>query len=149
MMPLSPPADGQKEQHMNRLGLGLVLFIGAASLHGADDKPPRIRPEEARQHVGKQVEAVFEVKASKHSLKRKTVFLDSETDFRDERNLGIAISEQGQTDLKRKRNVDEPAEFYRGKTIRVRGEIILEDNRPYIKVDDADHLDLYDETLGK
>jgi hypothetical protein len=122
-------------------GCGLLLL--AAVVMGADEKPPRVKPQEARQNVGKKVEVVFEVKGSKNSLKRKTVYLDSEADFRDEKNLGIAISEKGVSDLKQKRNVDEPSEYYRGKVIRVVGDVVIEDERPYIKVDEAEQLDLF------
>ncbi|MGD9855307.1 MAG: hypothetical protein AB7U20_10190 [Planctomycetaceae bacterium] len=125
--------------------LSCCLLWVAASVMGADEKPPRIKPEEARQHVGKKVEVVFEVKGAKHSLNRKTVYLDSEADFRDEKNLGIAISERGITARKEKRGVDAPAEYYKSKTIRVVGEVAIEDERPYIKVDDAAQLDLSDE----
>lgn len=127
---------------------GCCLLLLATVVMGADEKAPRIKPQEARQNVGKKVEVVFEVKGSKNSLKRKTVYLDSEADFRDEKNLGIAISEKGVSDLKQKRNVDEPAEFYRSKMIRVLGEIVIEDERPYIKVDEAEQLDLFDEKVG-
>lgn len=119
--------------------IALLILIFAA-LTRADDKPPRIPPDQARQHVGKQVEVVFEVKASKHSVKRKTVFLDSEADFHDAKNLGVAISEKGIADLKAKRGIDSPAEFYKGKSIRVLGEVRLENDRPYIDVHDAEHI---------
>jgi hypothetical protein len=123
----------------------LVLAFTPAvwSAAAADDKPPRIPPEDARKFVGKCVEVVFEVKASKHSVQRKTVYLDSERSFQDEKNLGIAISERGVADLRQQRGIDAPAEYYRGKTIRVTGTVVLEDDRPYIKVDSADQLDLH------
>ncbi len=118
------------------------LLLLAASVLPAEDKPPCIKPEESRQYVGMQGEVVFEVKASKNSMNRKTVFLDSTTNFNDEANLGIAISEQGVADLNQKRAVSAPAEYYRGKTIRVVGTVVLEDDRVYIKVDAAEQLDL-------
>lgn len=125
----------------------LLCFAGVVL--AADAKPPRIKPEEARAHAGKKVEVVFEVRGSKNSVKRKTVYLDSESDFRSETNLGIAISERGVSELKEKRGVDAPAEFYRGKTIQVVGEVVIEEQRPYIKVDDAEQLNLSDEKTGK
>ncbi len=118
----------------------LLAALAAAWL--ADEKPVRIKPEEARRHIDKKVEVVFEVKASKHSEKRKTTYLDSETTFSDEKNLGIAVSEKGIAELKQKRGVDAPADYYRGKKIRVVGTVVLEEDRPYIKVDDAEQLDL-------
>lgn len=122
------------------LAWGLLASLAGAAC--ADDAPPRIKPEEARQYADKQVEVVFEVKASKHSTKRKTVYLDSETSFSDPKNLGIAVTEQGIADLKQKRSIDAPADYYRGKKIIVTGKVVVEDDRPYIKVDSADHLDL-------
>jgi len=122
-----------------------TLFIATLVVSpAAEDKPIRIKPEEARQHIGKKVEVVFEVKASKNSVKRKTVYLDSEMNFQDEKNLGVAISETGVTDLKQKRGVDAPDEYYRGKSIRVVGVVVKDEDRPYIKVDEADQLDLAD-----
>ena len=129
--------------------LGCCILMLTALAMGAEEKPPRIKPEEARQHAGKKVEVVFEVKGTKNSLKRKTVYLDSEADFRDKKNLGIAISERGVSALKQKRSVESPAEYYKEKTIRVVGEVVIEDERPYIKVDDAVQLDLSDEKPEK
>ena len=106
------------------------------------DKPLRINAEEARQHTGKKVEVIFEVKATKNSAKRKTVFLDSEADFNDRKNLGIAISEEGVADLKKVRAVNALEEHYRRKKIRVVGEVVIEDDRAYIKVNQAEQLDL-------
>ncbi len=77
------------------LVIGLILPTVVSHACGAEDKPPRVKAEDARQHVGKKVEVVFEVKATKNSTKRKTVFLDSESDFNNRNNLGVAISEKG------------------------------------------------------
>ncbi len=93
-------------------------------------------------YVDKQVEVVFEVKASKYSERRKTAFLDSEENFQDEKNLGIAITEKGIQDLKQKRAVAGPAAFYRGKTIRVLGTVLLKEDKPYIEINEAAQLDL-------
>lgn len=120
------------------IGVWLLCAVPA----WAEDAPPRIKPEEARKHVGQRVEVVFEVKAAKHSVHRKTVYLDSETNFQDEKNLGIAISEQGIGDLKQKRGIDAPADHYRGKTVQVTGVVTLVEDRPYIKVDAAEQIDL-------
>ncbi|WP_397568230.1 hypothetical protein [Schlesneria sp. T3-172] len=120
----------------------LSLLVLGTWAEGAEETLPLIKPEVARQHVGKRVAVVFEVKGAKHSEKRKIAYLDSTDNFRDEANLGIAISERGINDLKQKRQVELPAEYYRGKSIRVQGEVVLEEDRVYIKVDDADQIDL-------
>jgi hypothetical protein len=124
------------------LGVGFALVAFAAATLTADDTPKAIKPDEARKHLGETVEVVFTVQASKDSKHRKTVYLDSEKDFRDQKNLGVAISEKGVSDLKQQRGVDAPAEYYRGKKIRVVGKIVIRDERPYIDVDEARQLDL-------
>jgi hypothetical protein len=124
---------------ISALCLGLLL----SSIANADsDKPVRIRPEEAQQHVGQKVEVVFQVRTAKHSTKRKTTYLDSELDFRDEKNLGVAITEQGASDLRAQRNIESPVDTFRDKTIRVVGTIVIEDERPYLKIDAADQINL-------
>lgn len=93
-------------------------------------------------HLYKQVEVVFEVKHTKYSEHRKTAFLDSEDNFQDEKNLGIALTEAGIQDLKQKRGVDAPADFYHGKTIRVTGTVSLTEEKVYLEVTQAGQIDL-------
>ena len=129
--------------NVRSVALWSSFFVAAMiSLLMAEEAPPRIKPEEARMSVDKKVEVIFEVKHSKYSAKRKTAFLDSEENFQDEKNLGIAITEKGIQDLKQKRAVDGPADFYKGKTIRVLGTVILKEEKPYIEINEAEQLDL-------
>lgn len=121
------------------------VFLAAAvplSLPADDEKPLRIQAHEARQHEGKLVEVLFEVKAAKFSMKRKTVFLDSETNFMDERNLGVAIVEAGLADLSAQKGIGTPADHFRAKRIRVTGKVVIEEMRAYIKVEKANQIDL-------
>ncbi len=122
--------------------LSLAFCLLTATSFGTDDQPLRIKTEEARQHTGKKVEVIFDVKATKNSAKRKTVFLDSEADFNDGKNPGIAISEEGVADMKKVRDVAAPEEHYRGTKIRVVGEVVIEDDHAYIKVSSAEQLNL-------
>jgi hypothetical protein len=122
----------------------LVCVAGVASTCLAmEEKPPRVPADMARQHAGKRVEVVFLVQAAKHSVHRKTVYLDSTKNFQDEQNLGVAISEQGIAEFAQK-GISAPADHFRDKTIRVTGVVTIEENRVYIKVDKADQLDLHD-----
>ncbi len=71
--------------------LSLCIFLGLVAVSwSADEKdaPPEITAEKAREYVGKKVTVVMEVKKAKYSEKRDTVFLDSEADFKDSKNLG-------------------------------------------------------------
>ena len=127
----------------NRPGMILFSLLAlGAMVEAADESPPLVKSDEARQHAGKKVAVIFEVKAAKYSDKRKTAYLDSTDNFRDEKNLGIAISERGLNDLKQKRQIDTPTDYYHGNSIRVEGVVVIEEDRTYIKVDDAEQLDL-------
>lgn len=126
---------------------GLVILVLLGSLGFAEDvtAPRRIRPEAAREHAGQKVLVEFQVNAAKFSQKRNVVFLDSHEDFRDPGTLGVAISEKVLEALKTQRQIEKPAEHYRGKKVRVTGVIVIEDNRPYIKVDEVSQLELIDD----
>ncbi len=123
--------------------LSLIAFSLCWIMPGmADEAPPRIKSEEARKYVDQKVEVVFEVKHAKHSEKRKTVFLDSEEDFRSERNLGVSIVEKGLADLKSKKSIGRPEEYFANKKIRVTGTVVIREENAYIDVDAAEQIDL-------
>jgi len=119
----------------------LALFFAQPAL-AADDDPEVIKAEEARKHVGKKVSVTFKVKAAKHSEKRNKYYLDSEEDFRDEKNLGIQIPDSVAAKLKQSKNIVDPAEFYKGKEIRVIGKVFLEEERPYILIEEPEQIDV-------
>ena len=76
------------------------------------------------------------VKASKNRLeKHKEIFLDSETDYKDEKNMAVVINEEGAARFK-KAGIEEPAGHFKGKTIRVTGTVTLFNDRPRIVVSD-------------
>jgi hypothetical protein len=108
----------------------------------AEDEPEVIKAAEARKHVGKKVSVTFLVKTAKHSEKRQKYYLDSEEDFRDEKNLGIQIPDSVAAKLKQQKNVDDPVDFYKGKEIKVQGKIFLEDERPYIRIEEPEQIDI-------
>jgi hypothetical protein len=84
------------------------------------------------------------VKATKNRLeKRGEIYLDSEENFRDEKNLGIVITKNGAAKFK-KAGVDDPAAHFKDKTIRVTGTFIIKDKRPRIEVDDPEQIQIVD-----
>ena len=105
-----------------------------------DEKP--LLPAQAKQHVGKEVTVEMTVVASKKSVKRKLLFLDSLENHYDPDNLGVTLSESIEADLARKHETADVAEFFRKKTIRVQGVVITRDNHTYINVDNVDKLTL-------
>lgn len=121
----------------------LLLATGVLALRAsAEDKP--LTPAEAIQRVNEKVTVQMVVKAAKDRLeKRKEIYLDSEEDFRDPKNLGIVITLAGAEKYKAA-GVADPADHFKGKTIRVTGTVIRKDERPRIEVDDPKQLAIID-----
>jgi hypothetical protein len=120
-----------------------VILAGALpnSIH-ADDKP--LTPVEARKLVGKKVVVEMLDQASKNRLeKRGEIYLDSEEDFKDAKNLAVVINKAGAASFA-KAGIKEPAGHFKSKTIRVTGTVTLEDERPRIVVEDAQQIELVD-----
>jgi hypothetical protein len=112
---------------MARSGDPLTTAVAAA-----DEEPKAIKPDEARRHVGQAVSVTMLVRHAKHSEKTKRTYLDSEKDYRDEKNLGILIED---ADLEKfsKAGIEDPHAYYDGKTIRVTGKPFLEENLIFIR----------------
>jgi hypothetical protein len=95
--------------------------------------------------VDKEVWVEVTIKAAKNRLEpRGEIYLDCEEDFRDEKNLATVITRAGAEAFKRQ-GVEDPAEYFRGKTIRVRGKVIIKEERPRIEVEDPKQI----EVVGK
>jgi hypothetical protein len=119
-----------------------VALAGAGPRRGADDARPKekiIPAAEIRNHVGTECTAEMTVKASKNAVPRRTYFLDSEEDFHDEKNLAIVISYDHIAKFQ-EAGIDDPAEHYKGKTIRVTGKVIEEDDQVRIRVEDPKQI---------
>ena|SRR5215468_4237554 len=86
------------------LALGGLVVIQALA---QETKP--LTPVEAIKKVNEEVTVQMLVKATKNRLeKRGEIYLDSEEDFRDEKNLGIVITKGGAAKFK-EAGVDDPA----------------------------------------
>jgi hypothetical protein len=95
---------------------------------------------EARKRIGEEVAVRITVKATKNRLeKRGEIFLDSEEDFRDEKNLGIVVTRAGAQTFQNN-GIADPAEHFKGKTIEVRGKVIVKEERPRIEVEDSNQV---------
>ena len=124
--------------------LAITALAGAVPFLGADDaktKEKIIPAAEIRSHVGKECTAEMTVKASKNAVPRRTYFLDSEEDFHDEKNLAVVISYDHAAKFQ-EAGIDDPAEYYKGKTIRVTGKVIEADDQVRIRVDDPKQIKL-------
>ncbi|HTU19833.1 MAG TPA: hypothetical protein VMG10_17350 [Gemmataceae bacterium] len=120
-----------------RLVFGCVaLFCLALPVVASARKDKPLSPAEAIKMVDKEVTVQMVVRSSKNALaKRHEIYLDSEEDFRDEKNLAVVITEEGAANFK-EAGIDDPAEHFRGKTIRVTGTVIRKDDRPRIEISD-------------
>src|SRR5215468_2765822 len=119
------------------LALGGLVVIQALA---QETKP--LTPVEAIKKVNEEVTVQMLVKATKNRLeKRGEIYLDSEEDFRDEKNLGIVITKGGAAKFK-EAGVDDPAVHFKDKTIRVKGTVILKEKRPRIEVSDPKQIQL-------
>ncbi len=123
----------------------VAVFCLVFPLVAADQEDKPLSPTEAIKMVGKEVTVQMVVRSSKNALAgRHEIYLDSEEDFRDEKNLAIVITEEGAGKFKEV-GIDDPAEHFRGKTIRVTGTVTRKDDRPRIEVSDPKAIRLIEQ----
>lgn len=120
-----------------------VLMAIAAVAPGsaaAEDKP--LTSVEARKKVGKMITVEMTVQGTKDRLqKRGEIYLDSETDFKSEKNFAVVITKAGAKSL-HVAGIDSPVEHFRQKKIRATGTVKEVDNVPRIEIDDAKQISL-------
>jgi hypothetical protein len=100
-----------------------------------------ITPAEAIKQVGRpEILVRMRVAAAKDRLeKRGIVYLDSEPDFKDPKNLGVAISARAAEKFKGQ-GISDLAAYFQGKTIDVRGCVMRFEDRPYLPVLEPDQI---------
>jgi hypothetical protein len=120
----------------------LACLVAGLALARSDEGKP-ISPAEAVKQVGKpQVVVEMVVKKAKDRVdKRGIVYLDSEDDFKDPNNLGVAISAEAAAKYKAK-GVANLEAYFQGKTIRVRGCVMRFEERPYLPVHDPGQIEI-------
>jgi hypothetical protein len=122
-------------------GCILLVCLAAPIVKAAKEDQP-LTPAEAIKMVNKKVTVEMVVRSSKNALaKRHEIYLDSEENFRDEKNLAVVITEKGAGKFK-EAGIEDPAAHFRNKTIRVTGTVILKEKRPRIEIDDPKAIKL-------
>jgi hypothetical protein len=117
-----------------------TLLASLAMLCVADEKP--LSPVEARRKIGEKITVEMTVQSAKDRLeKRGEIYLDSEPDFRDEKNFAVVITKAGAMSLK-EAGIARPAEHFRHKKIRVTGTVKEVDKVPRIEIDSAKQIRL-------
>ena len=118
----------------------LVVVGGLLPARADGDKP--LTPAEAVKRVGQTVSVEMQVRKAKDRLeKHGLIYLDSEDDFHSPTNLGVAITRAAAAKFKEK-GVADPAAHLLGKTIRVRGEVLIFETRPYLPVADPGQVEI-------
>src|SRR5580658_9459279 len=106
-----------------------------ATLLAAGNDP--LSPVEARKKVGEAITVEMTVQAAKDKLEaRGEIYLDTEPDFRDEKNFAVVITKAGAASLK-EAGIDDPAAHFKDKKIRATGTVKEVQNVPRIEIDDA------------
>ena len=118
----------------------LVVLLLAPALLRADDKDAKpITPDEAAKRVGEKCTVEMEVKSTGKGREGSVVFLNSEEDYKDKKNFTVYLDRDALEKFK-KAKIDDPADHFKGKTIRVTGTVKLYRERPEIAVDDPEQV---------
>jgi hypothetical protein len=96
---------------------------------------------EAIHRMNETVTVDMLVQRTKCCTGSRQVFLDSEADHRDPKNLGVVVTDHSRGKFSGS-GIDDPAAHYMGQTIRVHGVVIRREGRPYIEVDDPSQIEL-------
>jgi DNA/RNA endonuclease YhcR with UshA esterase domain len=120
----------------------IVTMLLLAGLAFGDDKDKPLSPTDARKAIGKEITVQMEVKAAKDRLEiRGEIYLDSEEDFKNDKNFAVIITRKGAASLKGA-GITEPADHFKGKIIRAMGMVSEVDGVPRIEIDDAKQIAL-------
>jgi acetyl esterase/lipase len=121
----------------------LVIFADWFDAHlkkPGESKPAEPIPAaQAKDHIGEKATVEMTVVASKNSENRKTIYLDSEPNFSDEKNFTVIISYDHAPSFA-EAGIANPAEHYKGKTLRVTGTIIREDEQTRIHAENPGQI---------
>jgi len=118
----------------------ILLAVTFCLAAGEEDKA--LTPIQAREKIGEKITVEMTVRAAKDRLsKRGEIYLDAETDFRDEKNFAVVITKAGAESLK-KAGIDNPADHFKDKKIHATGTVKEVDKVPRIEIDEAKNIRL-------
>lgn len=114
--------------------MALLLCVNAL---GADETVKTIGPDEAAGRVDQLVTLKMQVKSA--ALRNELCFLNSEENYRDDKNFTVFIGREAMAKFKEAK-IPDPAARYKGKTIVVRGKVTLHREKPQIAVTGPDQI---------
>lgn len=97
-----------------------------------------IGPEEALKKIGQEVTLQMEVKSGRAVSMGKRVLLNSDKDFRSEKNFTVVVNEKAMSGKYEKATFD----TFKDKTVRVKGKVTEFQKKPQIEVNDAAVLEI-------
>ena len=100
-----------------------------------------LSPAEATQRINESVTVEMLVQRTKCCTGSRQVFLDSQPDYRDPSNLGVVVTEAAREQFS-EAGIADPAAYFEGKTIRVRGVVIRKEKGPYIEVTNPTQIEI-------
>jgi hypothetical protein len=118
-----------------------LAVLACFSALAAEPAAKVIKVEEARKHLDQKVTVTFKVKHAKFAMDPDRVYLDSEKDYKDPKNLGLLIQADALPEFK-KAGIEKPAEHYDGKTVRATGKVFLKDDLVFIKLEKPAQIEI-------
>ena len=120
---------------------GAVTLLAGMFALAAEPSVKVIKPEEARKHVDQRVTVTFKVQHAKFATNPDRVYLDSEKDYKDPKNLGLLIQVDALAEFK-KAGIEKPAELYDGKMVRATGKVFLKDDLVFIGLEKPAQIEI-------
>lgn len=115
--------------------LGSLLWLSAVR---SEEPAKPLTPAEAAKKVNETVTVQMEVKSAT-TTKNGVSYLNSEADFKSDKNFTVFI-DKGATAKFKDAKIDDPAAHFKGKTVEVKGKVTLFKDRPQIKLDGPDAI---------
>jgi DNA/RNA endonuclease YhcR with UshA esterase domain len=122
--------------------LSLLPALFALALAAGDDQSQPVSPAEAAKKVNEEVTLQMEVKSA--AVRSGIAYLNSEADFKDAKNFTIFL-DKGSLAKFKEAKIDDPAAHFKGKTIQVKGKVVLYKERPQIKVTTPDVIKIVEQ----
>ena len=108
----------------------------------ADNETKALGPVEAAKKVDEEVTVRMEVKSA--NLRNSVCFLNSEEDFKNANNLTLFIDKESLAKFKEAK-IDDPAAYFKGKTVEVKGKVTLYREHPEIKLPGPDAIKIIEQ----
>lgn len=134
-----------------RLSFGCLCLLAlfSAVARAADEKGNVIKPEEAKDNVGKEVIVEFVVVGGRLLEDKGLCFLNSSSDRDDPDGFTVVIKKAALSKYKDDAKIDDPSEHFSQKKIRVSGKVTKYKEKAQIEVTSPSQIKLIEEEEAK